>query len=1550
MHSPRRKNVVILVHGWNPGGQKNSYLDSGINERFGYLSNNLAVAVYDADWEVLQYHWEPDAATGPVIEGISDLNDLEKGFPNAIEAAEGAVQHGTHLGNILRDSDVESVHFICHSAGTWVARTAIAHLLQCSSKSAQITLLDPFVPGRETDTEISDSSLTEARIDEIDELSIDFPGRLVLLENYYAIDRWPIAGTNAGTDIYYFATSGEFDWRDDDVNRRIDFGLNYQSHSGPIEWYGDTVSDPVSDPEGINSDPGRGWLNSIYMQEPIIVSPPAWSSTLSGPSASVTATTRAIRDYNQENHLTYQWYRNGIEIDGEVGSSITISSPTAAKAGTYTVGVTNGELETMSGEAVLGVGDISGNFLIENVTNNPIPPTFFDQTITITGQGFTPSTTLLFHAPDGTPFPSVPAKLRYISEAELEYDINVYGDAGEWTVEAINGGFHSFPPYVFVASDQPTAPGSLVSIRVDGATSVEESGSADYRAYAHYTSGSPQPISPSWSVRGSAASIHSSSGVLSANAVGSDTSVDVVASFGGQEGTLRVEILDSSSGSGEVELIENGDFESGSQSWSLTGAEVTRGAYPYQGSRYLILGQTNNALDSASQTVTIPAHAASAELTYRLNVTSEHGTSSAEDLFFVVVREGGSDDFITGRSNIHQDDGPGRRYYRKYTHDLSDYIGDTVTIEFRVGTDEADSTAFRIDQVSLTAETPEEVRLVDLYINGPSVVDEDTTTNFDAVAVYSDGSTEVRSADWSENSRKASFSGDDFRAFNVDQDEDVRITAERTEGGVTRSATKTVTIREAHVVQYFTLNINAINGRVSRSPNSSSYAAGTEVTLTAIPNSGYEFSQWAGDTSGTAERKKIIIDGNKSITASFDPLPPLTGSLVVGLFPEAVIPSGAQWRLNGGAWQNPGVTMTAIPVGNHTVEFSPVSGWLTPAAVTITINEGQTARVDGTYTFNENSPLIFSVSPSQGPIDGNTLVTIRGANLADVVEVRFGGVPATSLEIITEGEIRLTTPPATAFGTVSVAVETGDETQTDPNGFNYAAPMGWNMELLAQLGGSVLAADVEGTMACFTHGARFKVMDLTNFSSPQVLGEVTLPDEGRYIEIENDLAFVASPFAGISVVDLSNPSEPVLIGSYDTEGQPTGMKVEDSLLYVCDGENGLLIFDVTAPSSPQLIGQLETSRHLTTVELTTGPGGEKLAIAAHYSGGIDVIDVTNPTAPFLTGSLTTPSGKAFNLRVQGSAAYLAVDSQGGLYAVNLSDPANPTLAKQINSPSFDAIEINGDYIYAGSRDWFRIFDISNPLDPTPAGSITMPDEINFRSFSRSGNRMVAAAHGGGFRVFDVSTASQPRLEGAFQPPIARGEDLVIDETHAYVSTREGFEVVDISSPGSPARVSGISMTNIEGRNPDELTKEGDIIYLSGSSKQVEGFDVSNPASPIRGDYYFNDLSALCVAAEGNLMFQGGFHQTLSGPHLGIIDVSNLNNFSFRSFVPFNLTSGSVRGVDVHGGIGYAAVSNYGLKIFDYSNPDAPTDLGGFPIGVSRFNNLRVVNQVAYLCE
>jgi uncharacterized repeat protein (TIGR02543 family) len=68
----------------------------------------------------------------------------------------------------------------------------------------------------------------------------------------------------------------------------------------------------------------------------------------------------------------------------------------------------------------------------------------------------------------------------------------------------------------------------------------------------------------------------------------------------------------------------------------------------------------------------------------------------------------------------------------------------------------------------------------------------------------------------------------------------------------------------------YTLTVNTSGqGSVSLNPSGGTYAAGTVVTLTAAPDSGWQFDGWSGDLSGSTNPATITMNSNKTVTANF---------------------------------------------------------------------------------------------------------------------------------------------------------------------------------------------------------------------------------------------------------------------------------------------------------------------------------------------------------------------------------------------------------------------------------------------------------------------------------------------------------------------------------------------------------------------------------------------------------------------------------------------------------------------------------------------------------
>lgn len=79
----------------------------------------------------------------------------------------------------------------------------------------------------------------------------------------------------------------------------------------------------------------------------------------------------------------------------------------------------------------------------------------------------------------------------------------------------------------------------------------------------------------------------------------------------------------------------------------------------------------------------------------------------------------------------------------------------------------------------------------------------------------------------------------------------------------------TVTFTEEEPV-LVTLTVNVTgSGSVTKSPSAATYISGSVVSLTAMPAVGWQFDAWSGDLMGTTNPSTLVMDADKTVTATF---------------------------------------------------------------------------------------------------------------------------------------------------------------------------------------------------------------------------------------------------------------------------------------------------------------------------------------------------------------------------------------------------------------------------------------------------------------------------------------------------------------------------------------------------------------------------------------------------------------------------------------------------------------------------------------------------------
>lgn len=157
------------------------------------------------------------------------------------------------------------------------------------------------------------------------------------------------------------------------------------------------------------------------------------------------------------------------------------------------------------------------------------------------------------------------------------------------------------------------------------------------------------------------------------------------------------------------------------------------------------------------------------------------------------------------------------------------------------------------------------------------------------------------------------------------------------------------------------------------------------ATLTNVPGGNYTLSFKTIPDWFTPISQAVTVNDGLETTAG-GTYTQHTGSVSVEINPPTVRDLGARWSIDGGlTWNESGITLTAIPVGDYSVSFKPVANWATPASEAVTVTNGGLAEAVGIYTEDKGSLRVTIVAledsngnPAAGPIDNGAQWRLSG--------------------------------------------------------------------------------------------------------------------------------------------------------------------------------------------------------------------------------------------------------------------------------------------------------------------------------------------------------------------------------------------------------------------------------------------------------------------------------------------------------------------------------------------------------------------------------------------
>jgi fibronectin type 3 domain-containing protein len=266
--------------------------------------------------------------------------------------------------------------------------------------------------------------------------------------------------------------------------------------------------------------------------------------------------------------------------------------------------------------------------------------------------------------------------------------------------------------------------------------------------------------------------------------------------------------------------------------------------------------------------------------------------------------------------------------------------------------------------------------------------------------------------------------------------------------------------------------------------------------------------------------------------------------------------------------------------------------------------------------------------------------------------------------------------------------------------------------------------------------------------------------------------------------------------------------------------------------------------------------------------------------------------------------------------------------------------VAGDYAYAMESVALRIFDISDPAQPTLTGGV-----LGFPGYFHGVDVFVAGTHAFvafgdyGLLTIDVSDPENPVLAGAVDTP-GKAVGVYVAGNYAFVADdTEGLQIIDVSEPQNPELAAAFDTPG----DASDVYVAGNYAYVADGGYGLVIIDITDPETPGLGIQVDTPGNAVGVNVAGNYAFVADDTEGLQ-----VIDVSVWENSFLAGAVD---TPGDALGVYVFGN--YAFVKNAGegenLQIIDVSDPENPSFAGAYdPIGDIR--GIAVSGETAYLAE
>lgn len=231
-----------------------------------------------------------------------------------------------------------------------------------------------------------------------------------------------------------------------------------------------------------------------------------------------------------------------------------------------------------------------------------------------------------------------------------------------------------------------------------------------------------------------------------------------------------------------------------------------------------------------------------------------------------------------------------------------------------------------------------------------------------------------------------------------------------------------------------------------------------------------------------------------------------------------------------------------------------------------------------------------------------------------------------------------------------------------------------------------------------------KIIDVADPSIPYEVGEydtvgarpdlesVWVRDSIVYMAVSSDIP----PIYRFKTVNISNPSSPQMIGQCASMTESKDIFVKDTIAYFVGGLRVFNRVNIVDPTSPETL-PIYILPDVATVQALFLQ--DTFAYIADGDSGLRILNISDPSAPFEVGYFMAPEA-VYSVFVKDTLAYFAALG-AGLRIVKVADPSNPQEISFYMAPGWTRdVWVVDTIAYVAASGCVEVLDVSNPVAPT----------------------------------------------------------------------------------------------------------------------------------------------------------------------------------------------------------------------------------------------------------